>query len=409
VYHGRALEALLRGPISRGKIRLLLGARQTGKTSLLRHLLPDPSTRIFDLQDSDLRRRYEAHPRVFGREVEGLARGIRNVVVDEIQKVPALLDEIQRLHDQAPSRWQFFLTGSSARRLRQRSANLLPGRSHVWHLYPVCRWEVAHDLAPEIGRAPTRGATTKPPFPARDLGWLLRFGALPGTWSERPGTAEATLSAYVGLYLEEEIRREAVVRDLGPFIVFLRLAAGDSGRQVNLAKLSQESGVAASTLKTYYQVLADTFVGHWMAAYSRSARRRLLTTPRFYLFDVGVRNAAAEVPMDTRLLNTEGGRLLEHWVAQELLARAGYLGRGYRVSFWRLASGAEVDFVWEAPREDVPIEVKWTARPRPEDARHIERFLDEHRTRARRGVVVCRCPEPQQLTRRVQAIPWSRL
>jgi predicted AAA+ superfamily ATPase len=226
---------------------------------------------------------------------------------------------------------------------------------------------------------------------------------------ERAATAEATLSSYVGLYLEEEIRREAVVRDLGPFIVFLKLAAAESGRQVNIAKLSQESGIAASTLKTYYQVLVDTFVGHWMPPYSRNARRRLLTAPRFFFFDLGVRNAAAEIPLDRAMLNLEGGRLLKHWVGLELIARAGYLGRGHRVSFWRLASGAEVDFVWETPREDLPIEVKWTERPRPEDARHVERFLEAHPNRARRGLVVCRCAEAQQLTRRVKAIPWRQL
>jgi predicted AAA+ superfamily ATPase len=178
---------------------------------------------------------------------------------------------------------------------------------------------------------------------------------------------------------------------------------------VNLAKLSQESGIAASTLKTYYQVLVDTFVGHWVEGYTRRARKRLLTTPRFYFFDLGVRNAAADLPLSGRLTSDEGGPLLEHWVAQELIARASYLGRRHRVSFWRTSTGLEVDFVWEGPREDLPIEVKWTERPRPEDARHLEKFLDEYPGRARRGLVVCRCPEPQQLTKRVRAIGWERL
>jgi uncharacterized protein len=390
---------------------LLLGARQTGKTSLLRNLLGDETTVFIDLQEGDRRRRYEADPAAFRREIEALPRSVRNVVVDEIQKVPALLDEVQALYDSAPKRMQYYLTGSSARRLRMGSANLLPGRAHVWHLSPVCGWETdarEHQL-PLPGKAPRVRGSPPPPFPMQGLERILRFGALPGVWSESARSAEATLSAYVALYLEEEIRREAVVRDIGPFIVFLRLAATESGGQINLAKLSQESGIPASTLKTYYQVLVDTFVGQWIPPYSRNARRRLLTTPRFVLFDIGVRNAAADAPTDARAVRAEGGRLLEHWIAQDLLARASYLGRGHRVSFWRLASGAEVDFVWEAPHEDIPIEVKWTERPRPEDARHLERFLDEHRGRARRGLVVCRCPEPQQLTRRVKAIPWEHL
>jgi predicted AAA+ superfamily ATPase len=406
----RCLGALT-GRVSRNKIRLIFGARQTGKTTLLGHLLADDRTRFYNLQDADLRRRYEADPAAFRREVEALPRTFRNVVVDEIQKAPALLEEIQGLYDAAPTRRQYFLTGSSARRLRVRSANLLPGRSHAWHLFPVCRWETerAGDLEISPPRRILRERTGARPFPVQDLRRTLRFGALPGVRSESGATAAATLSAYVGHYLEEEVRREALVRDLGPFIVFLRLAATESGKQVNLAKLSQESGVPASTLKTYYQVLVDTFVGHWMNAYSRSARRRLLTTPRFYFFDVGVRNAAAEVPFDVRLLNVEGGRLLEHWVAEDLLARAGYLGRGHRVSFFRTVSGVEVDFVWETPREDIPIEVKWTDSPRPTDARHLEKFLGEFPIRARRALLVCRCPEAQQLTKRVKAIPWQNL
>ncbi len=410
MYCRRLLERALSGPVSRHKVRLVFGARQTGKTQLLRHLLAGPRTRFYDLQASTERRRFEADPGAFAREVRALPRSVGVIVVDEIQKVPALLDEVQGLYDASPRRWQFHLTGSSARRLQARSANLLPGRSHSYRLYPVCGWEVAEARAGERALpAPRRPEGGPPPFPAQTLSRLLRFGCLPGIRAEGASTAEATLAAYTEHYLEEEIRREALVRDLGPFAVFLRLAAVESGRQVNVARLSQESGVPASTLKTYYQVLVDTFVGHWMTPYRGRTRKRLLTTPRFYFFDVGVRNAAAEVALPSRVPDELGGPLLEHLVAQELIARAAYSGRGHRVSFWRTTYGVEADFVWETPREDVPIEVKWTARPRPSDARHLETFLDEFKGRSRRGLLVCRCSEPQQLTKRVRAIPWDGL
>lgn len=421
-YHRRFLESALSGPTSRNKVRLLFGARQTGKTLLLRHMLAGPGARFFDLQSSSVRRRFEADPGSFGREVRGLDRSVRVIVVDEIQKVPALLDEIQGLYDGSPRRWQFYLTGSSARRLRTRSANLLPGRSHVYGLHPVCGWETAGTRPEETvlppspaPRTPKKGAgragggQAQPPFPAQTLNRILRLGCLPGIRAESTATAEATLAAYVEHYLEEEIRREALVRDLGPFAVFLRLAATESGRQLNVARLSQESGVPASTVKSYYQVLVDTFVGHWMTSYKGRTRKRLLTTPRFYLFDVGVRNAAAEAGLRGRVPSELGGPLLEHLVAQDLIARASYSGRRHRMSFWRTTYGVEVDFVWETPREDLPIEVKWTARPRPVDARHLETFLDSFPRRARRGLLVCRCPEPQQLTDRVRAIPWDLL
>lgn len=413
MYYRRFLESPLGGRLSRNKVRLLLGARQTGKTMLLRHLLAGTQTHVIDLQDGAERRRFEADPGAFSREVRALSKRVRAVLVDEIQKAPALLDEIQALYDGAPSRWQFYLTGSSARQLRARSANLLPGRSHLYHLFPVCAWEVAGAdsvpaIAPPVSHRPS-GAAAASPFPPQALNRVLLLGSLPGVRAESVATAQATLGAYVAHYLEEEIRREALVRELGPFMVFVRLAAAESGGQVNLARLSQESGVPSSTLKNYYQVLVDTFVGHWLPAYGRRTRKRLLTTPRFYFFDVGVRNAAAELPLSVRLSDGQGGPLLEHWVAQELLARAAYLGRGYRVSFWRTSYGVEVDFVWETAREDLPIEVKWTEHPRPTDARHLETFLDEFPSRARTGLLVCRCARPQQLTERVRAIPWQAL
>ena len=165
----------------------------------------------------------------------------------------------------------------------------------------------------------------------------------------------------------------------------------------------------ASSLKNYYQVLVDTFVGYWIPAFSRRGRKRLLTTPRFCFFDTGVRNAAAGLPLDRSMLASEGPRLLEQWVGLELHHRSSYLGAGHGVSFWRSASGAEVDYVWQGPHEDVPIEVKWTARPQPADARHVETFLGHYPKRARRGLVVCRCERAERLSSRVVAVPWNEL
>ncbi len=425
MFRRRFLEEVLAGPRSRNKVRLLLGARQTGKTALLHRLTPPDGVRFFDLQEAAERRRFEADPAAFTREVRALARAVRTVVVDEVQKVPALLDEVQALYDAAPTRRQFFLTGSSARRLRSGSANLLPGRSHAYHLYPVCLWETDRDQPAAVAGQPPPGsgargarpaagmrrslARATPAFPSQPLSRILLLGCLPGIRSEPLATSRATLETYVDHYIEEEIRREALIRDLGPFVVFLRLAAAESGQSANLAKLSQESGIPASTLKSYYQVLVDTFVGYWITPYAGRTRKRLLSTPRFLFFDVGVRNAAAGIPLDQHLTGVLGGPLLEQWVGQELIARASYLGRGHRVSFWRTSYGVEVDFVWESPSEDIPVEVKWTERPRPVDARHLETFLDEFPKRARRGLLVCRCPRAQQLTDRVRAVPWSEI
>ncbi len=411
MFFRRTLLDTLRSPVSRHKIRLLFGARQTGKTELLRHVVPSEQTWRVDLSATTDRRRYEMDPGAFGRELRALPRAVRTVVVDEIQKVPALLDEVQNVYDEDRARFELFLTGSSARRLRRSSANLLPGRCHTFHLYPTSHWEC--EGPPRIewpGSArpqPASSAEDTPAFPEQGLERTLLLGNLPGVRGEPDETAAATLQAYVENYVEDEIRREALARDLGAFGVFLRLAAVESGGQVNIAALSRQSGIAASTLKGYYELLIDTFTGYWVHAYTRAGRARLLTTPRFLLFDTGVRNAAAGLPSVPGMLTTEGPRLLEQWVTLELVCRAAALGRGYGVSFWRTVSGAEVDVVWEGPREDVPIEVKWSERPTPHDARHLEAFLDAYPKRAHRGLVVCRAPRAQQLTERVLAVPWN--
>ena len=236
MYNRRHLEQVLSAPVSRHKVRLLFGARQTGKTQLLRHLLRGPGTRFFDLQDSAERRRFEADPSVFSREVRALPTAIRTVAVDEIQKVPALLDEVQALFDSAPRRWQFYLTGSSARRLRARSANLLPGAAMPTVSTPSAAGRSRGKRAPRSGLAPARRCPQEPRAPpasaagpasapsrVQRLDRVLLLGCLPGVRGEPAATARATLATYVEHYLEEEIRREALVREIGPFLTFLRL------------------------------------------------------------------------------------------------------------------------------------------------------------------------------------------
>ena len=408
MYFHRHLTSRLLAPASRRKIHLLFGPRQTGKTALLAHSVPD-AHRI-DLGAPSRRRLYESDPGRLSRELKALPKTTHNVVLDEIQKVPALLDEIQSLYDERPGRFAFFLTGSSARKLRTHSANLLPGRSHVFRLGPVSLLETEGLGASVLaGQSATRLGADGRPFPVQSLSRHLTLGSLPGVRLESQASARATLLAYVENYLEEEIRREAVVRDLGSFSQFIHLAALESGKPVNLTKLSQETGIGLSSLRNYYDVLVDTFVGYPIPAYGHPGRKRLLTTPKFLLFDLGVRNAAVDGAFDPKLLALHGGDLLEQWVGIELVTRALAIESGVRISFWRTVSGAEVDFVWETPKEHVPIEVKWTERPRPEDARHLEVFLDAYPRRAKRGLVVCRVASRQQLTDRVIAVPWDEL
>ncbi len=403
-YFNRQIESALGHPSSRNKIRIVFGARQVGKSTLLARL-DETRSLVVDLQDSSRRLEFERRPKAFSEMLlGGKGRGL-TVIVDEIQKVPALLEEIQWLYDHHPRRFRFVLSGSSARKLRRVSANLLPGRSHLFHLFPVIQSERGVN-----GRLLVLPRLTQSHFfPQTSLESLLLYGGLPGVVLESREGQVRSLDAYAEMYLEEEIRREGLVRDVGAFGRFLEMAALESGQIMNLTGISRESGVPIATLRLFYQVLVDTFVGYWIPPFSGRDRSRLLKTPRFYFFDLGVRNAAAGLTASRDLLKVQGGRILEHWVGLELHHRCRLLGRGHRLSFWRTVGGAEVDFVVETPKEIVPVEVKWTERPTTQDARHLEHFLDLHRNHSKRAFVVCRVDSPRQLTDRTLAIPWSEL
>jgi uncharacterized protein len=402
----RLLEGVLQAEASVDKVRLLFGARQTGKSTLLQRLA-DTDARVFNLQERRTRLELERNPHAFTEMLEIDKRSPAVVCVDEIQKVPSLLDEVQYLHDTYPGRFRFLLTGSSARKLKTSSANLLPGRAHLFHLSPLILPE--RKGARECRVFPMPAGPPGGGFPEPVLDDLLLFGSLPGVTQESEKKRVRTLESYVDLYLEEEIRREALVRNVGAFQQFLELAATESGNIVNLSNISRESGVPVATLRTYYQVLKDTFVGYRIPAYGAPGRKRVLTTPRFLLYDNGVRNAAARYRFSPDLLKTQRGQLFENWVGQELMHRCFYAGRAYRLSFWCTAHGAEVDYVLETPDETIPIEVKATDSPSLVDASHLKLFLETYPQRARRGFLVCRCRTPRRLADNIEAIPWRNL
>ncbi|RLB59946.1 MAG: hypothetical protein DRI34_00025 [Deltaproteobacteria bacterium] len=403
----RHISSDLRSPDSQEKARLVLGARQTGKSTLF-ELISEKGDILFDLQERSERLRLARDPAAFTRSLLPAGKSQQHVLVDEIQRVPQLLDEMQMLLDRYPGSFTFTITGSSARRLRRRDVNLLPGRIHRFSLGPVCLWEQEATGKSLLLPSPPRSEAIAP-FPSRSLQSLLLLGSLPAAFVESTGKYTRTLSTYAETYIEEEVLREAAARNIGDYGRFLELAALESGKPLNYTKLSQESGIALNTIRGFYSVLEDTLVGFTIRPYSGSGRARILKTPRFYIFDVGVRNALARLPLDTGLLRLQAGHLLEHWVACELQVRIGYLGRNWRLSYWRTVDGAEVDFVLETPREAIPLKVKYTETPRPTHARSVEHFLDRYPDHARRGFVLCRTRRPEQLTRRVRALPWNRL
>ena len=408
----RPLDEDLRRPF----VHILFGARQTGKSTLLAHLLPTPSLH-YNLADPEERSRLLADPGAFRRECEALPDRTQPhvVFVDEAQAVPSVFDAVQVLYDRSRLRWKFVLCGSSARKLRQTGANLLPGRSLLHRLFPLI---LAERPSPTDAATPDAAATSfvlpfpatgvGSSFPAADLEERLAYGDLPGVVLLDEADRTRILSTFATVYLEDEIRREALVRDWGGFVNFLRLAARESGNVVNYANISREVGLSVATIRSHYQLLEDMFVGVHIPAYSGSARKALLSTPRFVLFDLGIRHAASGARPGVDLVRADPGRYFEQWVVLELWKRLQYLGAG-RLSFYRTRGGAEIDVMVERPDgEIVPVEVKWTQRPAPGDARHVEAFVREH-SAATEGFVVCRCPRPMRLTPHVTAIPWFTL
>jgi len=382
----RSIEPTLKRHLDRGKSILLLGPRQTGKTTLIGGMAPDLD---LSLVSPAVRQRYEKDPSLLAGEVRALspsAPGRRSplVTIDEVQKVPTLMDVAQDLIDRGEA--QFVFTGSSARKLRRgRDLNLLPGRLVALRLDPLTIEEHRPGSLQEA----------------------LLFGSLPGIRRLRDREdREADLRSYVETYLEEEVRQEALVRNVGLFGRFVELAGQESGRIANYTKISQEVGVSAVSIRTYYEILCDCLVAERVDPVTRSTSRKKLTrSSRYLLFDLGVRRLAAGE--GRRLHPSRLGDLFEQFVGLELIRLCRTHAPGARLRFWRDPDGPEVDWILEHERSYLPIEVKLTNRPTERDARHVEVFLREYKMK--RGYVICTAPRPVRLSARVIAIPWQEL
>jgi len=326
---------------------LLLGPRGTGKTTWLRARLP--RARWYNLLLDRELLRLMREPGSFRREVEALPRGSW-VVVDEVQKLPSLLNEIHDALASAPRRWRFALTGSSARRLRREDVNLLAGRVVTRRMLPLTVAELGGEPEPDD---------------------LLRFGGLPLVRGERAAAARIDLlEAYVETYLTQEIRAEALVRSLDSFSRFLEVAALANAQVTSVASLARDAVVARPTVQGYFEVLVDTLIGAWLPAWRPRVKIKEARHPKFYLFDTGVVRALSR-RLREPLEAAERGALLETLVFHELRAQIAYSGCGGELSYYRTASGSEVDFVWTRGRHAVGIEVKASARWRPEYGRPL--------------------------------------
>lgn len=427
-YYFRAMADEFRQKFRRPWVHILFGARQTGKSTLLRRLIPDDAY-IINFADPGERATYTAHPEQLIKSCRALPRREDPwfICIDEAQTVPEIFNSVQTLYDEDQEKYRFILCGSSARKLRASGANLLPGRSIQYSLYPLISREyeapnipglpirsimVEGSLVPELRM--TQNITREPDssseaFFERSLEDRLLFGDLPGIAVIRsPENKRDVLKSYTSAHLEDEIRRETTLRRWDVFLRFLAFAAFESGGIMNLQAISRESGLSAPTIRSHYQLLEDMFLGFMIPAFSGSNRKAVLSSPRFFFFDLGVRNAAAGLNFSPDLVAANPGPLFEHWVGIELYKRLKYLGDG-SLSYFRTSGGAEVDFIIQKQRALIPIEVKWTEHPSLADARHLVSFMKEHADTAPHGYIVCRCPAPQALSKTITALPWWAL
>jgi len=306
----------------------LFGPRGTGKSTLL-HSLFDPGTTLYlDLLQPELEDEFARFPQSFRARVLGLQAHITHVIIDEVQKVPKLLDVVHSLIEETDK--TFILTGSSARKLKRGGANLLAGRAQVLELFPFSAIELPADYP--LDRA-------------------LAFGTLPkAVNSESDQTRRRFLSAYALTYLKEEIQAEQIVRNLDPFRRFLEVAAQMSGKIINFAAIARDVGADDKTIKGYYQILEDTLIGTFLEPFHTSLRRRIAMKPKFYLFDTGVQRALSRSLTIPVMEGTSAyGELFESFFINECIRLNKYFERDFSFSYLSTRDGVEIDLVVQRP------------------------------------------------------------
>ena len=340
----------------------LFGARSTGKSTLLRHLLEGFDTLWIDLLDPREEDRYGRHPALLLEQIEARRRELRPfwdwIVIDEIQKAPKLLDVVHAAVESPGSPApKFALTGSSARKLRHGGANLLAGRAFVFHLHPL--------TAAELGAA-------------FNLESVLNWGALPEVFQFTTDEERREyLSAYGRAYLREEVWNEHLVAKLDPFRTFLEVAAQASGQPLNRAAVARDVGVDDKTVAKYFQILEDTLLGFSLEPFSRSVRKRQTQAGKFYFFDLGVQRSLERSLRQTIVPGTFAyGRAFEHFLVTEMVRLNDALRLDYRFSYLRTKDGVEIDVVIERPGLPTAlVEIKSATRTTAGDSRRLRPFL----------------------------------
>ncbi|NQT69700.1 MAG: ATP-binding protein [Desulfobacteraceae bacterium] len=366
----KLIDRIQRIDLPRNRSAFLWGPRKTGKTTLLRQQFSHAF--FLDLLNYDLFLTLSQRPTQLRQILE--AQPSKTVVIDEIQKIPHLMDEVHWLMENKG--YQFIMSGSSARKFRRGNVNLLGGRAWRFELYPLVSKEL------EI----------------LNLEKALNAGLLPSHYLSPD--SELDLKAYVHDYLKEEIQAEALTRNLPAFSRFLQSAAVCNGMLLNYSNAARESGVSVKTIREYYQILEDTLIGRLLLPWKKAKKRRLIETAKFFFFDIGLVSALLGYKTLTPG-TTEYGRAFEHFILQECWAYSHYSRLDFPITFWRSASGAEVDII--LGDADVAIEVK-SSENVMERTKGLHLFCEEHK--CRKSLIVSRDPLPRKLQSNISVLPW---
>jgi uncharacterized protein len=330
------------------------GARQTGKTTLLKQMFPDSIYIDFLINSEFLR--FSSNSDLL-REIVEANNSNKPVIIDEIQRLPELLNEVHWLIVNKGT--QFILSGSSARKIIRAGVNLLGGRALRYELYPLVYSEIDNF----------------------NLNKVLSWGSLPRHYlSEKP---KKLLSAYIGSYLRDEIIAEAKLRNITAFTKFLESAAFSNGEIVNYTIIAADCGVSSVTIKEYFSILEDTLIGRFVPAYTKKAKKRIVSSPKFYYFDIGVANFLLK--LNGVVEKTEAyGKSLEHLVYLEMYAYCKYNDLDYDISYWRTSAQTEVDFV--VGNAEIAIEVKATDNIQNKHLKGLKQFAEDYKPK--RAIVV---------------------
>lgn len=333
----------------------LWGARQTGKTTLLKKLFPD-SIYIDLLLNSEYLRFNRQEDLL--RQIVEANKPAKPVIIDEIQRLPHLLNDVQWLMTNTDT--QFILSGSSPRKILRSDVNLLGGRALRYELYPL----------------------VYPEFDKFDINKILNFGSLPRHYlSKNP---KKLIGAYIGSYLQDEIISEAKRRNVQAFTRFLESAALTNGEIVNYSNIASDCGVSSVTIKEYFNIIEETLIGRFVPAFTKKQKRRLVSSPKFYFFDLGITNYLLKNP-SIKEKTPAYGKALEHLIYTELYAHSKYSGANYPIAFWRTSSQIEVDFI--LGDHQVAIEVKSGDNLQNKHLKGLKSFSDELKTK--RQIIVC--------------------